>query len=364
MRPVLLAALFFTAVAACGDSTSPAGPVVSAELLPADTAITGPAMLRGTGLDESGQANNDATVTWTSLTPAVVTVDEAGTVTPVSTGIGRVQIEVEGFTAEATVRAVTNVTAATNLLPLYPFSSGPTTLQVFSDVSQADADSRAAGVQDPWTHWADVFNTTPPNTSAFFTSWRDLWAASTAVCTGVDDPDRAAHSFCPSPPRHFMMAVDDDNETAIRFLGQQYMQANYGAANDFPWLLEGWSSFIAGGDFDENGLIGTPSPRQVILDDFNAADSGSGIVALETLLQMASGTFYAGTPPVPQLVAQAAMFWGWLVTNEPDAAGRVFNEIRLNPAISNGNLLSAMFDELGMDVAPVETAYLAWARAQ
>lgn len=363
MRPVLLAALFFAAVA-CSDSTSPAGPVVAAELLPADTAITGPAMLRGQGVDESGMANNSATVTWTSLTPGIVTVDDVGTVTPVSTGIGRVQIEVEGFTAEATVRAVATVTSATDLLPLYSFSSGPANLQVFSDVSQADADSRASAVQDPWTHWADVFNTTPSNTSTFFTSWRNLWSASIPVCGGVDDPDRAAHTFCPSPPRHFMLAVDDNHETAIRFLGQQYMQANYGAANDFPWLLEGWSSWIAGGIFDATGLVSIPGPRQVILDDFNAADSGSGLVALETLLQMPAGTFYSGTPTVPQMVAQAAMFWGWLVTNQPNAASRVFNEFGANPGISNADLLGAMFDELGMDVGPVESMYLSWARAQ
>lgn len=363
MRPLLLATLFMTAVA-CGDSTSPAGPVVAAELLPADTAITAPTMLRGQGVDESGEANTDATVNWISLTPGVVTVDEAGTVTPVSTGIGRIQIEVEGFTAEATVRAVGTVTSATDLLPLYTFSSGPVTLQVFSDVSQGDADTRSAAVQHPWTHWSDVFNTTPSNTTTFFTAWRNLWSASIPVCGGVDDLDRAAHTFCPSPPRHFMLAVDDDNETAIRFLGQQFMQANYGAANDFPWLLEGWSSWIAGGVFDETGLVSIPGPRQVILDDFNSADSGSGLVALESLLQMPAGTFYSGTPAVPEVVAQAAMFWGWLVTNQPDAAVRVFNEFGANPGISNGDLLGAMFDELGMDVGPVESMYLSWARAQ
>ena len=363
MRRLLLAALFVSA-AACSDSTSPAGPVVAAELLPADTAITAPSMLRGAGVDDGGQANTSATVTWTSLTPGIVTVDETGLVTPVSTGIGRVQIEVEGFTAEATVRAVGTVTSAADLLPLYQFSSGPVSIRAFSDVSQADADSRAAALEDPWTHWGDVFNTTPSNTTTFFTSWRNLWAASLPVCSGVDDPDRAAHSFCTSPPRHFMMAVDDDNETAIRFLGQQYMQANYGAANDFPWLLEGWSSWIAGGIFDETGLVSIPGPRQVILDDFNAADSGSGLTALQELLQMPASTFYSGTPAVPELVAQAAMFWGWLVTNQPDAANRVFNEFGANPGISNADLLGDMFDELGMDVGPVESMYLAWARAQ
>ena len=56
------------------------------ELLPADTAITAPSMLRGAGVDDGGLANTSAAVTWTSLTPGIVTVDETGLVTPVVHG--------------------------------------------------------------------------------------------------------------------------------------------------------------------------------------------------------------------------------------------------------------------------------------
>ncbi|MDH3223266.1 MAG: hypothetical protein OEO23_06080 [Gemmatimonadota bacterium] len=362
MRSLSIAVLAFVA-AACSDSTSPAGPVVAAEILPADTAITSPTTLTGQGIDDMGRVNNGATVTWASLTPGIVAVDQTGLVTPVGTGIGRVQITVEAFTAEATVRAVGTTTTAADLLPLYPFSAGPVALQAFSDVSQADADARAAAIQNPRVHFASVFQVSPPNTATFFTSWRNLWAAAIPLCGGVDDPTRAAHSFCGSPPRHFMMAVDDNHQTAIRFLGQQFMQANYGAADDFPWLQEGWSSWLAGGAFDETGQVSVAGPRQVIIDDFAAADA-AGLLPLSTVLQMPAATFYSGTPPLAQIVAQATMFWGWLVSVQPDAAARVFNEIRLNPSISNGDLLGDMFNELGMEVEDVDTMYVAWARAR
>lgn len=370
MRRFMLAFLIpFAALACSEDSTSPSGPVVAAELLPADTVIKAPTAFTGHGVDEEGNVNNGAEVTWESITPAVVTVDAMGTVTPVATGIGQIRITVETFTAEATVRAIANATSPASLMPLFPFSSGAGDLQVFSDVSQADADARMAAVTGPWNQWTtETFVNTPAATAMLFTDWREIWTEFLAFCTGVDDPDRAAHAFCASPPRHALLAVDE-NETAIRFLGQQFMSINYSDADAFPWLKEGWSSFIAGGDFDASGLLGLPEPRQVIIDDFNTADSDGTLEELSALLNMTAGDFYAGAPtraPVPQMVAQAAMFWGWLVTNEPDAAGRIFNEIRLNAGgtLSNSAVLSEMFDELGMEVGEVEALYLAWARSQ
>ena len=162
------------------------------------------------------------------------------------------------------------------------------------------------------------------------------------------------------------MAVDDDNETAIRFLGQQYMQANYGAADDFPWLLEGWSSWIAGGIFrrdrsrvDSRSAAGDSGRLQRGGQRVGAdCVAGAPADACQHLL-------LRGRPPVPELVAQAAMFWGWLVTNQPDAAatGSSTSSVPI-PGSATPTSWGDMFDELGMDVGPVESMYLAWARAQ
>ena len=367
---VLFALATCSVLLACGDSSpaAPAGPVVAAEITPADGVITGVATLTGQGVDSEGRPNTSAVVMWESLTPTIVTVDQMGTLTPVSTGIGTIRITVETFTAEATVRTIWNATSAGSLIPLFQFSTNTGGRRVFSDVSQADADGRTTHVDNVWAHLVSVLPLFGGiNTDVFYTDWDEILTAAVGLCGEGGDPARVRWSLCRSPfHQHFGMTVAEQAPTT-RFLAQQFMRFSYSEADAFPWLTEGWSSWIAGGQFDSEGNITLSGPRQVILDDFDAADSGGALATLFDLLHFSSTGFYGGTSaPAEQVVAQAAMFWGWLVTENLGVAVDVFQAIAANAGgtYTNDSLLSVMFGSLGLDVNEAEAAYLAWARAQ
>ncbi|MGI9627321.1 MAG: hypothetical protein ACR2QM_10835, partial [Longimicrobiales bacterium] len=321
------------AFAACSSSTDDGGPVASASIAPADTVITMPTMFTGQGLDASGTPNTSAVVTWTSLNGSTIAVDQMGLVTPVTTGIGQVQIEVEGFTATSTVRSVFNPGSSNGLFVLFPFTTTSGSRQLGSDISQADADSRTTHADNVWTHLEGVLPSNGgPNTGLFYTATRELWTHALPFCGGTDEPTLDAVTSCyNSFPQHFLVATDDNGPTT-KALAQQFLRFSYADAEAFPWLKEGWPGWIASGSFDSLGEITISAPRQVVVDNFDAADSGGTLVAaLPDLLTANAATFYAGSPiPVAHMNAQAALFWGWLVTENSGAAIAIFQELATN----------------------------------
>ncbi|HSJ08184.1 MAG TPA: fibronectin type III domain-containing protein [Longimicrobiales bacterium] len=92
-------------VAACQDVSVTTVPVNRIEVDPAVAVlqVNGSIRLTARVLSESGHVLPGRSVSWTSLNPAVATVDSDGNVTPVSEGTAVIRASSEGATADATV---------------------------------------------------------------------------------------------------------------------------------------------------------------------------------------------------------------------------------------------------------------------
>lgn len=152
MTLVLLAVLWFAG--ACGDDPAGPRPVTSVSVDPASAelaAIGQTVQFSATARRANGDAVPDATFTWESLDPQVLTVDDAGMATAVAAGSGRVRVRVAG--SEASDEAAVTITQQVSTLTLV---TAPDSVLVggSAQAAAAAADANGFAVPDPAVTWS------------------------------------------------------------------------------------------------------------------------------------------------------------------------------------------------------------------
>ncbi|MEO8452315.1 MAG: Ig-like domain-containing protein [Gemmatimonadota bacterium] len=346
--------------------------VASVRLLPGDTVVKSVGQLRGTALDARNNPVANAALQWQSLTPLIITVDQNGNLTPQSTGVARVRISAGTQTATALVRTVWNVTQLSDLFPLFEYTSTTGQRRAISDVSQTHADARAAVMGPVWDYLTTVLPTSGSNaTDMYFTTWPQIWTEFIPFCGGQFLVDQINWTSCANPNRkHFLIPPGqqpNDYAEIVRFLGRQFMVASHTASQQFPWFMEGFTQWLAGGTAQTDGTSG--KARVVSINDFKTGDTQATLAPLNDLMHLASADFYANLPqrtPVAVRMAQGVVFVSYLATEtQSSALCQVFDAIRATPGagLSNDGLIQLIVAATGKTVAQLEAGYLAHGRA-
>ncbi len=339
---------------------------VSASVQPSDGVYKSAAQLTGSALDARDNVMDDV-VTWTSLSPGIVTVDSTGAITPVSTGVARIEVEAGGFTDTATVRMVWNVTQLDDLFPLSEFEAMGGGGSVFSDLSQAHADEHAAIYDEAWTFLTDQFSaTTLTQKDFYFTAWTDIWIEYNPFCGGVLRPNQTNWQRCGSPyPRSFLTPEQQpDFRNLVRFLTHEVLRFTYSESDAIPWFKEGLAFWYGSGSFQAGDLV-TTAPEAVFVADFNSGDSQGILEPIDSLTTMVSAEFYADLPtrtPVAVRMAQATMLVGYLALNFDIVLADAIAGINDGSIATNADLWAQILGDTGLSSAQLEAAYLAYAR--
>jgi hypothetical protein len=344
--------------------------VASVRVLPTDTVIKSAAQLRGAALDARGNVITGAALQWTSLTPAVATVNGSGALTQGATGVARVQVSSGTFTASAIVRSIGTVTRLSELTPLYEYSASSGQRRAFSDVSQNHADARAALIGQVWSYLERTFPTSgSPVTDMYFTTWSDVWLAASPFCGGVLFPNQDIYQYCTTPTwTHWIVPGTSPNDFVqiTRWLSRQFLLSSMTTSSAFPWFLAGYSLWLAGGSFQGADLVG--APLRANITDFKTGDTQNLLVPLDTLVRTNNATYFENLPlrtPVAVRQAQSALFVSYLSREYPTVIPAILARIRATPgtAFTNDLLLEEITNRTGRTLAQLDVAYLAYARA-
>ena len=344
--------------------------VASVQLLPGDTVIKSVAHLRGTALDARDQPVADAPIEWEALTPAITSVDESGNLTPHTTGVARVKITSGTFSSTALVRTVWNVTQLSDLFPLFEYVATTGQRRALSDVSQAHADARATVMGPLWTYLTTLLPSSGSDvTDMYFTTWPEIWTEFNPFCGGQLFEDQVNWTSCAAPHRtHFFIpgAVGDDYGPITRFLARQFLIASQTASGQFPWFLEGFTQWLAGGTAQAGGVSGRAAP--VSIADFAAGDTQGLLAPLDSLMRRPAAEYFENLPartPVAVRMAQGVMLVSYLATlNQGSALCQIFAAIRASPGagVTNDGVIQLMLTGTGKTVPELESEYLVHAR--
>jgi len=343
-------------------------------ITPADGVIKAASMLTGSVVDARGNAIAGGSMEWTSLTPGIVTVDADGGLTPMDTGVGRIQVDAGGFTAVALVRTVWNVQVLSDLFPLFEYPSGSAPRAAFSDEDQMNGDERGMILDQIWTYMASVLpNGGNANTEFFFTTWGEIWTEFTPFCSGqFIEPrsDITNWTMCTgAKTQHFFTVENEPSDRFIimRFTARQFVLNSYNQSGNSPWFVAGYSQWLSAGDF-QNGVVVVDQPRLVSRNDFAAGDTGGTLTGLDELLNMSSAVFFAdpeNRTPTAVKMGQSVMFFDYLDDNHSTIIPGLLAMIQANPGagVTNAQVIQFITNTSGMTVAELETAYLAHARS-
>ena len=343
--------------------------VASVRLLPADTLVKGASQLRGAALDARGNVIANATLQWTSVTPAVTTVNATGALTPVKTGVARVRVSSGTFADTAIVRTIWNVTKLTDLVPLFEYSASAGQRRAFSDVSQNHADARGALMGQVWSYLETILPSSgSPNTDMHFTTWLGIWSEAIPFCGGVYFPNQDVYQACTTPNwTHWIVPGSSPNDFVLitRWLSRQFLLSSMTTVWHFPWFLGGYTQWLAGGGFQGSVLVGAPFTTSIA--DFRTGDSQNLLVPLDTLVRTDNARYFENLPqrtPVAVRQAQAALFVSYLHVQYPTILPAILARIRATPgaAFTNDLLLQEIQTRTGRTLAQLDTEYLVYAR--
>lgn len=340
----------------------------AAAVTPSDSVYKSAAQLVGSAVDARGNPVQGA-VTWTSLTPGVVTVDGSGALTPVSTGVARIVVQAGTFVDTATVRMVWNVSQLSDLFPLTEYVASVGGRSVYSDLSQAHADEHMAILDDAWTYLTtSVFpNTSLAQKDFFFTAWAEIWVEYSPFCGGVFLENQTLWQRCVSPyPLSFLTPEQDpDFRNILRFLTHEVMRFTYAETDAFPWFKEGLAYWYGAGSFDAGGDLVVTRPEDILITDFQTGDSQDILEALDALSSMPLAEYYANVQqrtPVAVRMAQSTMLVAYLVLNHPTAVTNALAGLDSGTITTNDALIASILADTGLTIGTLETAYLAYAR--
>lgn len=343
--------------------------VASVRLLPTDTVLKSAAQLRAAALDARGNLIANAALQWTSATPAIASVSGTGSVTPLRTGIGRVSVSAGGVTATALVRAVANVRVLGDLTPLFEYTASAGQRRVFSDVSQSHADGRADVVGRVWSYLETVLPSSgTAQTDLFFTTWRDIWTEVSPFCRGVIVPNSTIYQACTTPIwSHYIVPESSPNDFVLitRWLSRQFLLSSMTTVSAFPWFLNGYTQWLAGGAFQGSVLVG--APQRVSIADFRTGDAQRRLAPLDSLVRTDNATFNQNAEertPVAVRMAQSVMFVSYLHGQYPTVLPAILARIRATPGTSftNEQLLLEITSRTSKTLTQLDAEYLAYAR--
>lgn len=344
--------------------------VASVRLLPTDTVVKTSSLLRGAALDARGNVIAGATLTYTSLTPNVTSVNPSGSLTPLATGVARVRVSMGAFSDTSIVRTIHNVVRLTDLVPLYEFSASAGQRRAFSDVSQGHADARAALMGSVWSYFESIFPSSgSANTEMFFTTWPEIWLEASPFCGGVLFPNQDVYQTCNTPNwTHWIIPGTSPNDQVliIRWLARQFLVSSMTTVSAFPWFVAGYSLWMSGGSFQGNVIVG--NPRGVVISDFRTGDTQNLLVPLDSLVRLNNARFNENVPlrtPVAVRQAQSTLFVSYLNREYPTLLPAILARIRATPGatFTNELLLEEIVNRTGRTFAQMEAPYLAYARS-
>lgn len=343
--------------------------VASIQLLPADSVIKGAMQLRGAALDARGNPVAGAALQWESLTPLITTVDASGNLTPRSTGVARIRITSGSHTSTAIVRTIWNVTELSELFPLFEYTTASAQRRGISDVNQLHADARATAIGNVWSYLETILPASGSvATDMYFTSWPAIWLEAARFCGGQLFPSQTAWQVCTTPTmQHFLIPeTTDDFRLIARFLARQFLNASSTDTRNFPWFVEGYSQWLAGGQLQGGAVVGKEQPAAIA--DFRSGDTQILLAPLDTLIRLPNVRYYENLPqrtPVAVRMAQSVMLVSYLAKEYPTVLPAIFAKIRATPgaAYSNAALIQEIVTLTGKTIPELEAAYLVHARA-
>ncbi len=156
-----------------------------------------------------------------------------------------------------------------------------------------------------------------------------------------------------------------DYNLIARFLTRQFLLASNTAASQFPWFMEGYQSWMAGGQVSNNQVVG--GLAAVVKNDFKTGDTQNILEPLASMVLLPGAEYYANLAqraPVAVRNAQNTMLMGYLSTSFPNVLPGVFALIRANPGagVSNNAIFQYILTQTGKTTAELQAAYLGYAR--
>ncbi len=326
----------------------------SIRLLPTDTVMKTAGSLRAAVLDARGNVIANAPVQWTALGQSPVTVNQTGVVTPIVAGVARVRATSGDLTATSIVRSIANVTRLSDLSPLFEYSASAGQRRAFSEISQANADARAALMGQVWSYLETIFPLAgPASTDMYFTTWTEIWQEATPFCNGVLLPNQDIWQQCTSPTStHWVVPTAPDFVHVTRWLTRQHLLASMTRVAEFPWFLAAYPQWLAGGAFQGSNIVGNPLRAHIV--DFRLGDAQNLLVPIDTLVRTNQVRYFENLPqrtPVAVRTAQGALFLAYLSRDYPTVIPAILSRIRATPGATFTNDMLT-----GVGAAAVETA--------
>ena len=343
--------------------------IASVRLLPTDTVVKTASQLRAAALDARGNVVPNAPLQFATTTPAITTVSATGALTPVKTGVARVQVSSGSFTATSIVRTVWNVTKLSDLFPLFEYSASAGQRRALSDVTQNHADARAPLMGQVWSYMETVLPTSgSPLTDMYFTTWPEIWTEVSQFCGGVLFLNQDVWQACATPNQtHWMIPGNSPNDFVLitRFISRQFLLASMTRSGEFPWFLSAYPIWLAGGSFQGATLVG--APLRAMINDFRTGDAQNLLVPLDTLVRTNTTKFYENLPqrtPVAVRMAQSTLFLAYLARDYPTVIPAILARIRATPGnvFTNDALLAEIQTRTGRTIEQLNAEYLVYAR--